>query len=103
MNRCILLRTTAEYHGFLPRIGGEMARVYRYADSSGREVFRAMDPNEQLPVPEVGEIIKLDRRRYKVEYVRLVESFSPATLPKEYRVRVQLIEERAQAASPFKR
>jgi len=50
-----------------------------------------------------GEIIKLDRRRYKVEYVRLVESFSPATLPKEYRVRVQLIEERAQAASPFKR
>lgn len=80
-----------------------MSRVYLYADSSGREVFRAIDPDEQLPVPEVGEIIKLDRHRYKVEYVRMVESLSPATLPKEYRVRVQLLEERAQAATPFKR
>lgn len=80
-----------------------MSRVYLYADSGGREVFRAIDPNEQLPVPEVGEIIKLDRHRYKVEYVRLIESLSPATLPREYRVRVQPIEERAEAATPFTR
>jgi hypothetical protein len=80
-----------------------MSRLYLYSDRNGREVFRAIDPDEQLPVPEVGETIKLDRHRYKVEYVRLVESISPATLPKEYRVRVHPIEERAQAATPFQR
>jgi hypothetical protein len=84
-------------------MGGQMSRVFLYSDRSGREVFRAIDPGEQLAVPEVGETIKLDRHRYKVEYVRLLESLSPATLPKEYRVRVQLLEERAQAATPFKR
>jgi hypothetical protein len=80
-----------------------MSCVYLYADRSGREVSRAIDPDAQLPVPEVGEIIKLDRYRYKVEYVRLVESLSRAPSPKEYRVRVELIEEHAQAATPFKR
>lgn len=75
-----------------------MSRVYLYSDRNGREVFRATDPDEQLPVPQVGETIKLDRQRYKVESVRLLESLSPATLPKEYRVRVQQIEERAQGA-----
>lgn len=80
-----------------------MSRLYLYSDRNGHEVFRAIDPDERLPVPEVGETIRLDRHRYTVEYVRLVESISPATLPKEYRVRVHLLEERAQAATPFKR
>lgn len=79
-----------------------MPCTYLYSDRNGREVFRATDPDEQLPIPQVGETIKLERQRYKVEYIRLVESLSPATLPKEYRVRVQLIEERAQAASSSK-
>ena len=79
-----------------------MSRTYLYSDGNGKEIFRAADPGEQLPVPQVGEIIKLDRHRYRVEYVRLVESLSPATLPKEYRVRVERIEDRAQAAGSSK-
>jgi hypothetical protein len=80
-----------------------MACLYLYSDRSGREIFRAIDPDERLPVPQIGETIKLDRQRYTVEYVRLVASISSATLPKEYRVRVQLLEERAKAANPFNR
>ena len=81
---------------------GKMFCTYLYSDRNGREVFRATDPDEQLPIPQVGETIKLDRHRYRVESVRLVESLSPATLPKEYRVRVELIEERVKTASPWK-
>jgi hypothetical protein len=80
-----------------------MSCLYLYSDRNGREIFRAVDPDERLPVPEIGETIKLDRHRYTVEYVRLVQSISPATLPKEYRVRVHQLEERAQAANSFKR
>jgi hypothetical protein len=98
------LRFAAQYPFFaLLESGGKMSRLYLYSDRTGREVFRAIDPDERLPVPEVGETIKLESHRYTIEYVRLIESISPATLPKEYRVRVHPIEERAQAATPFKR
>ena len=74
-----------------------MPCAHLYCDRNGREVFRVTDPEDLLPAPTVGEMIKHHQRRYTIESVLFVESLSPSTLATEYRVRLEPIEEFSQS------
>ena len=49
-----------------------MACEFSYSDLNGHEVFSVSDMNDNLPIPNVGETIKIERNRYLVQSVRLV-------------------------------
>ena len=71
-----------------------MACVLIYVNvATGREILRMKDSSGHLPVPAVGENIKLDGTHYKVESINITESLSRAVLPSEVRVFVRLLTE----------
>jgi hypothetical protein len=77
-----------------------MACVLIYCNvATGREILRLKDSTGHLPVPSVGEKIKLDGTHYKVESVSMSESLSRAILPSEYRVFLRLFTELTKVAS----
>jgi hypothetical protein len=68
-----------------------MPCAYLFSDPYGRQILSVADLGDQLPIPTVGETIKLDHSRYKVESVKKIESSSPDGLATEYRVRLLLV------------
>jgi|HubBroStandDraft_6_1064221.scaffolds.fasta_scaffold193004_3 hypothetical protein len=68
-----------------------MPCAYLFSDRYGHEILSVADLADQLPIPLVGETIKLHHDRYKVESVKMIESPSPGSLATEYRVRVLFV------------
>jgi hypothetical protein len=77
---------------------GKVARAFLYSDRNGHEVFSVLDVNDNLPIPVIGETIKLNRNRYVVESVRVVESRKVSNGPTQCHVCVTPLEDMARAA-----
>ncbi len=75
-----------------------MACAFQYSDPNGREVFSVTDMNDNLPVPNIGETLKLDRNRYTVQSVKMFEPRISAQALRQCRICVMLVEDVAQTA-----
>jgi hypothetical protein len=92
-----VLAATHQIGCHYPAIGGQVACAFLYSDPNGREVFSVTDMNDNLPIPNVGETLKLGRNRYVVQSVKMVESRIANAL-RQCRICVMLVEDIAQAA-----
>jgi hypothetical protein len=73
-----------------------VACEFSYSDLNGHELFSVSDMNDNLPIPNVGETIKIERNRYLVKSVRLVPRENNVAA-KEYRVCVAPVGDASQA------
>lgn len=54
-----------------------MARVFRFVDVLGAELHAISDPNDQLPVPQVLQVVTIGSSRMRVESVTFKGSNGP--------------------------
>jgi len=66
-----------------------VAQVFRFLDILGFEMHTISDPNDQLPIPQIMQVITIDSDRMRVESVTL-ERTDPGT-PFVYDVRARTI------------
>lgn len=66
-----------------------MARVFRFVDRLGSEIYTINDSNHQLPVPQLEQLISIDDSKMRVEAVTRQRTDSCAVTV--YDVRVRLI------------
>lgn len=66
-----------------------MARVFRFVNSLGSEIYTINDSEHQLPVPQLEQLISIDDSKMRVEAVTLHRTDSRAVTV--YDVRVRLI------------
>ena len=67
-----------------------MARVFRFLNSLGSELYTINDPNDQLPIPEVMQVISIGSSRMRVESVtfKRIDGPNPQWI---YHVRIRTI------------
>ena len=63
-----------------------MARVFTFVDPTGVELHTINDPEEQLPVPKITQVVSIGTSRMRVESVTF--QWSASSSPSVYRVRV---------------
>jgi hypothetical protein len=69
----------------------KLAYAFVYSEPNGREVFKVTDVNENLPIPNSGETVKLDCKRYVIQTVKIVESRKHDSEAKQCRISVMLL------------
>lgn len=68
-----------------------MERVFRFFDNIfGCELHTISDSGDQLPIPQIRQVISIGRSRMRVELVTLVER-ADSSAARVYDVRVQLV------------
>jgi hypothetical protein len=53
-------------------------RVFSFVDILGCEIHKINDPEDKLPIPEIGQVVSIGRSRMLVESVTLRKNDSSA-------------------------
>ena len=70
-------------------VGARVARIFRFIDILGCELHRINDPEEKLPIPEIGQVVSIGSSRMRVVSITLDSTASSTS--DVYNLRVRLV------------